>query len=453
MTANILVVDDLEQNVSLMETRLLTEYYNVYAAYSGLEALEVLANNKIDVVLLDCMMPGMDGFETCRLIKSNPDTTHIPVVIVTALSDVEDRVHGLEVGADEFITKPVDDKSLFSRIKSLVRIKYIIDELKLRNDTNVELGAKTINLYQDFSSGNVMIINDDVVEAKHISNVLSDITENIRCVSDGNMINALFKTGFVPDVTIVSCHLEGQDPLRLVSILRTSEIVSHSPIMMLAEEENMNLVNRALEMGASDYIISPVDKSELIARIKTQLRKKYYQDALRDDLQNGINLAIRDPLSGLYNRRYFDTHLQRSIVKSTKEGRDLYLMMIDIDYFKDINDVYGHLAGDQTIKDVANIISSNIRVEDTVARYGGEEFAVIIYDISEDNVNNIAMRLCDAVEKHSFVVPDSDNILSKTISIGLAKYSESYSLKQFISKADTALYEAKNGGRNKLVYN
>ena len=451
MTANILVVDDIDQNIRLMEAKLLSEYYTVYTATSGYQALEVLKQHKIDVILLDCMMPEMDGFETCKLIKANPDTTHIPVVIVTALSDMEDRVHGLEVGADEFLTKPVDDKSLFARIKSLVRIKYIIDELKLRNDTNIELGVRTVDLYQDFSRSNIILINDDIVEARHITNVLNQFTNNIRVVSDGNMIHTLLADGFRPDATIISCQLDGQDPLRLLASLRADENVGYSSIMMLAEEDKVDMVYKALDMGASDYLMVPIEQSELIARIKTQLRKKYYQDALRKDLAQEMNLAIKDELSGLYNRRYFDKHLLRIATKAEKEGRNLYLMMIDVDYFKDVNDSYGHAAGDQLIKDVSNLISMNMRAEDTIARYGGEEFVVIIYDILELEVIKIAERLKHAVEEYAFKVPGSSEVITKTISIGLTRYHVGEIISEFLSRSDKALYKAKHGGRNKVV--
>ena len=451
MTANILVVDDIDQNIRLMEAKLLNEYYVVYTATSGKQALEILKSYKIDVVLLDCMMPEMDGFETCKLIKSNPDTTHIPVVIVTALSDIEDRVRGLEVGADEFLTKPIDDVSLFARIKSLVRVKYITDELKLRNDTNIEFGVRTVNLYQDFSRSNIIIINDDVIETRHIHNILAQLTQNIRSVSDATMVHKLLTYGFVPDATIISCQLDQQDPLRLLASLKLDEHIGYSSIMMLTDGDDMTMINRALDMGASDYLTVPIEQSELLARVKTQLRKKYYQDALRKDLESGMNLAIRDGLSGLYNRRYFDSHLLRSVTKADIEEKNLYLMMIDVDYFKEVNDTYGHVFGDHVIKVVSSIIVENVRAEDTIARYGGEEFATIIYDISEESVLNIADRVKVAVAEHAFALPDTDAILAKTISIGLTQYHKNEDSSEFLTRADKALYRAKHGGRNQVV--
>lgn len=164
MTATILVVDDLEQNVKLLEAKLLSEYYTVITASNGLKALEALEVNKIDLVLLDVMMPEMDGFEACKKIKSNPETTHIPVVMVTALSDIADRVKGLESGADEFLTKPINDTALFARVKSLTRMKTVIDELKLRNTTSAELGGNVIEPRNTFTDCKILILDDDIIQ-------------------------------------------------------------------------------------------------------------------------------------------------------------------------------------------------------------------------------------------------------------------------------------------------
>src|SRR3569832_452558 len=130
MTARILVVDDIDANVRLLQAKLQAEYYDVLTAYDGVTALAIAAAEKPDIVLLDVMMPGMDGFQVCRRLKEDPETRHIPVVLVTALDGRADRITGLEAGADEFLTKPIDDLMLFARVKSLTRLKVVIDELR-----------------------------------------------------------------------------------------------------------------------------------------------------------------------------------------------------------------------------------------------------------------------------------------------------------------------------------
>src|SRR6185295_12692294 len=141
MTARVLVVDDIPANVKLLEARLSAEYFTVLTANSPGDALAILQSEHVDVVLLDVMMPGMDGFEVCRRIKSSPKTMHVPVIMVTALDQPSDKVQGLEAGADDFLTKPVDDIALVTRVKNLTRLKTLNDEMLLRMATGASLGA------------------------------------------------------------------------------------------------------------------------------------------------------------------------------------------------------------------------------------------------------------------------------------------------------------------------
>jgi two-component system cell cycle response regulator len=450
MTATILVVDDLEPNVKLLEAKLLSEYYTVLTAYSGKQALEILNNNKIDVVLLDVMMPEMDGYETCRRIKANPSTTHVPVVMVTALSEVEDKVKGLEAGADEFLTKPVNDMALFARVKSLSRIKTIVDELRLRNQTNSELGLSEESLIEDFSTSNILIIDDDVVQAKNISRQITKLTPNIKIIDNNDAALELIKT-FVPDLIIISAQLESGDPLRICVSLRTIESIRNTPFVLIAEEETIALVIKGIELGVNDYFIYPVDDNELIARIKTQLRRKHYQDKLKNNLTENLNMAVKDGLTDIYNRRYFDAHLKQMINSANETGELLMLVMLDIDHFKPINDKYGHQVGDEILKLFAVIIKNCTRLTDFAARYGGEEFALVLHSVKHDYVMNIAERIREEIEAKEFIINGLNEPIRLTASIGVGVYKSGQTIEEFIKVADNALYKAKNSGRNKVI--
>src|SRR6187551_3562694 len=163
MTARILVVDDIPANVKLLEARLTAEYFDVTTAMSGAEALSICERAQCDIVLLDVMMPEMDGFETCRRLKANPATHHIPVVMVTALDQPSDRVRGLEAGADDFLTKPVSDMALLSRVRSLARLKMVTDELRMRALTTAEIGIQSPErdaVAEAGRAGRILIVDD-----------------------------------------------------------------------------------------------------------------------------------------------------------------------------------------------------------------------------------------------------------------------------------------------------
>lgn len=448
MIATILVVDDLEPNVKLLQAKLLAEYYTVLTASNGAAALEILANNKVDIVLLDVMMPGMDGFETCQRIKSNPDTVHIPVVMVTALSDIQDRIKGLEVGADEFLTKPINDTALFARVESLARMKTVIDELKLRNKINAELGATQIEMSNNFSECKILLLDDDVIQAKNIRETLLEVSGQIKTIGTPEEIDSL--GSFIPDLMIISCQLE-QDPLRIAVTFRSKPDFKNTALMLLAEEDNLPMVLKGMELGINDYVINPVDKSELKARVKTQLRRKKYQDNIRTQLEESVDLSTKDGLTGLFNRRYFDIHLKQVVEKNKESSKSLCLMMLDMDHFKAVNDTYGHQAGDAVLKTLANLLKNPIRVTDMIARYGGEEFVILLNNVDLPVGSEIAERIRALVASTAFVISEQVEPLKKTVSIGIAEYKNGDTIEEFIGRADKALYKAKETGRNKVV--
>ena len=180
MTGRVLVVDDILANVKLLEARLSAEYFDVLTAYSGPEALELMQIERVDVVLLDVMMPGMDGFEVCRRIKSEPKTMHVPVVMVTALDQTTDKVHGLEAGADDFLTKPVDDIALITRVKNLARLKTLNDEMLLRMATGAEIGVLPGVMpawSRTEAGGRVLLVEDQDRVAERMRTILAKAHE------------------------------------------------------------------------------------------------------------------------------------------------------------------------------------------------------------------------------------------------------------------------------------
>nr|WP_016830674.1 PleD family two-component system response regulator [Rickettsia conorii] len=445
----ILVVDDIEPNIKLLTAKLLKEYYTVLTANSGKEALAILKKEKIDIILLDVMMPEMDGCEVCKTIKTDPETTHIPVVMVTALSDIDDRVKGLEAGADEFLTKPINDTALFVRLKSLSRMKSLIDELKLRNSTNALLGVINIEMHDTFADKKILLINDDVVQAKNIKQMLLKLTQNVKIISNSDELDIINE--YTPDLVIISSTLENDDPLRISVILRGKAEISGVVIILQIDEDGMPLVVKGIELGINDYFVYPIEKSELLARIRTQLRRKQYQDNLRNDLEQSVNLAVKDGLTGLFNRRYFDIHLKQIIEKTNKESIKLYLLMCDIDNFKHVNDTYGHQAGDKVLTIVSRILKNTLRVTDLIARFGGEEFTILLTDIDISKAIATAERIRVKIEYMNFHIEDQIEPLKTTISIGVTKYKKEESIESFIERADKAMYEAKTTGKNKVV--
>lgn len=288
MSAKILVVDDIAPNVKLLEAKLAREFFRVITAMSGPEALEKAKAEKPDVILLDIMMPGMDGFEVCERLKADPETQNIPVVMVTALTDISDRVRGLEAGADDFLSKPVNDLALMSRVRSLIRLKMTADEWMLREETAAQFGTMNhdVNWREvDTNEAEILLVESNAMEAQRLVESLQRDHHKVTVVANGaRALELAEQTNY--DVILVSLNLDGEDGLRLCSHLRLDGITKSVPIIMLAEEHDMVRVATGLEFnGAHDYLLRPIDRNELRARVRTQVRRRRYQKKLKSNYE------------------------------------------------------------------------------------------------------------------------------------------------------------------------
>ncbi len=453
MSARVLVVDDIPANVKLLEARLSAEYFDVATAYSGAEALALAERAECDIVLLDVMMPDMDGFEVCRRLKSNPATHHIPVVMVTALDQPSDRVRGLEAGADDFLTKPVTDVALISRVRQLSRLKMVTDELRMRALTTKEIGMQSPEreaVAETGRNGRILIVDDrkssyeriaQTLAAEHTIDIETNPAEAMFHAAEGNY-----------DLMIVSLGLENFDGLRLCSQVRSLERTRGLPILAVAEPDNNQRLVRGLEIGVNDYLIRPIDKNEMLARVRTQIKKKRYTERLRDNVHASIEMAISDGLTGLFNRRYMETHLGALVEQAAARGKPITVLILDIDFFKAINDGHGHDAGDDVLREFALRIRKSIRNIDLACRYGGEEFVVVMPETDMAVATMVAERLRRKVASEPFAIQQGAKQLSVTLSIGIAALAgPEDTAATILKRADTALYRAKRDGRNRVV--
>ncbi|MEM9676734.1 MAG: PleD family two-component system response regulator [Pseudomonadota bacterium] len=454
MTARVLVVDDIVANVKLMQARLMAEYFEVLTASNGPEALALCAQGKCDIVLLDVMMPGMDGYEVCRRLKADAKTAHIPVIMVTALDQPSDKLAGLEAGADDFLTKPVNDIALTTRVKSLARLKMVTDELQLRVSTNEGLGiggnANANSQLHDGRNGKILIVDDKPSSFDRMSRILT-AEQSVSVVS--NPQEALFKAAEDDfDLVIVSLAIEDFDALRLCSQLRSLDRTRMIPLLLVTREGEDSQLIRAIDLGVNDYIQRPVEANELLARCRTQVRRKRANDQLRDNVQQTMEMAIKDPLTGLYNRRYFDTHMEALLDKACASGQALSLMVLDIDHFKMVNDTYGHQAGDEVLKTFAERIQRNMRSKNLVCRFGGEEFVIVLPETDSDLAFVIADRMRKEIADSPFLVLNGSVQIAVTVSAGIASLTgpQDHTV-DMVKRADAALYDAKRNGRNQVV--
>ncbi|MEO1476505.1 MAG: PleD family two-component system response regulator [Pseudomonadota bacterium] len=447
MSARILVVDDILANRRLLQAKLEARYFQVILASSGVEAIEIAKEAQPDIILMDVMMPGMDGYEATRRLKSSSETTHIPVVMVTALSQQEHRLQGLEAGADDFIIKPFDDFGLLSRINALTRYNAVARELRQR-----EAGAGFSFAGIDMDSldmsvpPRIVIVEENAGQASRLAGYLNQAGHKAVTMHEAGAPDAEGT-----DVMVLSLTKQSFDPLRLCAQFKISERTRAIAIIVVCDRDTEEMALQALELGASDIIQSPVDPQELVARVMTQTRRTRYIEVLRRRVDRGMELAIIDPLTGLYNRRYMMSQMLQLMQRTAHGDMPTSVMALDIDHFKSVNDTMGHDAGDRVLIEFSERLKKSVRPKDTVCRQGGEEFIVIMPDTPAELACRVAERVRENVAADPFVFGNDGAEVRVTVSAGVATDETGRnSAEDLLRRADDALYQAKEAGRNRV---
>ena len=450
MTARILVVDDVEANVRLLEAKLTLEYYEVLTAGDGSTALQVAYEERPDIILLDVMMPGMDGFETCRRLKADPVTRHIPIVLVTALDGREDKLKGLDAGADDFVTKPIDDVILFARVRSLLRLKSVMDELREREESGRRLGVDTDGAGRLRGSGGRILIVDD--NARQSQKMVDYLSGEHRPMVESDPAAAMIAARGPIDLMIVNVSSADFDGLRFVAQTRSTEAARRIPILAVVDPADRGRLLKALELGVNDILLRPVDSEELEARARTQIKRKRYADFLKQKLDYSLEMAVTDALTGLHNRRYMAGQLQALMSRAGHGGDPVAVLVLDIDHFKLVNDGFGHDAGDEVLREFAVRLATNVRAIDLPCRLGGEEFVVVMPGASLEDAAQVADRIRRDVGAQPFPIMGGTEALTVTVSVGVAASTGADDTPDaLLKRADEGVYEAKARGRNQVI--
>lgn len=455
MSGRILVVDDVATNRIVLKARLTAAFYDVALASDGAEALRCARANPPDVILMDARMPGIDGFAACRLLKQDPVTRHVPVVVVTAADDPGSRMRALAAGADDFLSKPVNEAALFARLRSLLREKGVVEELRqrARSCQTPGLAEEGAPLTVPGKPALVQILCRNPALGQQQARRLAPLMRHRICVTTPREV---FSSDHSPDMAdvILLCQDTGRGggPVHdLLAELRSRRPTRDAAIIVVLPDGDMAGIASVMDLGASDYVFAGSDALEVAARICSQLRRKRYLDGLRATVQHGLRLAVTDPLTGLHNRRFALGELARIAATRVPAGHNLAVLLIDIDRFKTINDRFGHQAGDSVLAAVATRIAGALRDADLLARYGGEEFLAVFTAPGSEAACALAERLRGDVANTPFPLPCGGS-LTVTLSVGVAIASGPgpHDPAALVAAADRALYRSKTAGRNSV---
>ena len=453
MTGRILVVDDVATNRIVMKVKLAAACYAVDQADCGAAALRSARNGQPDLILLDVVMPDMSGLEVCRRLKADPETADIPVILITALSDRDSKMAGLEAGADDFLTKPVDEVTLLARVRSLLRARDTARELKQRGEPALGFAEAAAGFTGKEKPGRIALIASGPKGAVLWKTALDDRVGGEVSILPRDAALGAFgsEDEEAPDVFVIAADLSHRNEgLRLLSDLRSRPATRNAATVMILPGGDSERAAIALDLGAHDILYDPFDAQELAIRIRAQLGRKRQADRLRASLQAGLEMAVTDSLTGLHNRRYGMFQLDRLLAQS---GRRVAVMLLDIDHFKQVNDTHGHSVGDRVLSLVARRLRAQLRGGDVLARIGGEEFLVALPDTDRATALDCAERLRAAVASQRFALGDGVPPLGITLSVGiaLAVAGSDETAQGLLDRADAALYGAKAHGRDQVT--
>jgi two-component system cell cycle response regulator len=451
--ARVLIVDDELMNLKLFKAYLSAENYEIVTAESGKEALARAFHVPPDVILLDIMMPGMDGFEVTRRLKENAATDSIPIILVTALSGEKNRARGLKAGADEFLTKPVHRAELVARVASMLRLKRFQDQLRSRRDSENSMDGPPGNAFGDAEYiPSILIVEDDDRDAMLLRHQLEEDPYMVRHVTDGEQAirDALDSS---PDLIILDIMLPGIDGFEVCRRVKSDDRLKHTQILLQTSLRELDYRIQGTELGADDYLVKPVDSRELRVRVEALLKKKRYIDKLNHRYESALNRAIRDGLTGLYNHEYFKRFLKFEIKRSMRQQHSMSLLLIDLDNFKQVNDCLGHQAGDRLLILVGNAIREAVRDVDFVARYGGEEFVVILPYVDDEETREVAESIRLSIKKTVDAEIKGQVKLPISASIGVSFCpDDGMEADLMIRKADEMMYLAKQLGKDQICF-
>ena len=486
----ILIVDDVVSNLQVLFSYLEDVGFEVLVAEDGERALEIAELARPDLILLDILMPGMDGFETCRQLKTKPSTEDIPVIFTTALSETINKVKGFDLGGVDYITKPFEQEEVLVRIRThltlqSLRQRLVVQNQKLKQQTQQErllfklsdrirqsldidsiLKTAAGEVRQILNCDRVLIIRPtdahSQIQVESIASGIESIASNIiddYCSATGecqigniHIVEDIHKANLEPKYLQYLNRFGVRSTLAIPIWVNTNKSVSPS---------QNTLWGFLIAHQCSSSRQWQNKEINLLKRLTTQLAIAIAQGSLYQELERANfelkQLALCDPLTKVFNRRYFQEQLAQEWRRMQRDRQVLSLIMCDVDCFKPYNDTYGHQAGDNCLQQVATAISSAAkRGADFVARYGGEEFVVVLPQTSVEGASKVAEEI--RVKVKALQLEHSRSSVSNvvTLSLGVASIvpTPEYSPSFLIENADRALYLAKRGGRDRVeVYN
>lgn len=456
----VLIVDDEPVVVTFLSTQLRNAGWETAEASGGEEAIRMAQEKPPDLILMDVLMPGVNGYEATRRLKSDSRTAGIPIILVTGLSGIEDKLSGLNAGADEFLSKPVSTAELIVRIRNMLRLRQYEEELKRRPvPADRQAGEHVVGAAEGTGAppiagspppARILLLRQAGGDDAGLGRHLEGLGYRITVAENAEDELQLTRQG-AADLVIMDAAYFGGKGLEICRRLKETTATRRIPLIVIGGKDDPEGRIRFLSLGAEDLLPPPVDLREMAARVARLLKQKAHLDMLQSRYQAALLASNNDGLTGLFNNAYFKRILDLEVKRSQRRNHSTSLVMLDLDDFKLMNDTKGHAAGDLILSEVGRRIRGCIREIDLPARYGGEEFAVVLPYTETMGAAVVAERIRNALASRGFAVDATEATVRVTASIGVATCPEhGMQAEELIRAADSLLYRAKKEGKNRV---
>jgi two-component system cell cycle response regulator len=440
-------VDDEPMNVKLLEAIFPSSQYETNRAYGASEGLELARRTTPDLILLDVMMPQMNGYEVTQKLKSDPSTKEIPVILVTALAEEEHKMKGLQAGADDFLNKPVQKIELIARARSLIKLKELREQHQARQqilDQFMEPSRRRPGREAEISPPQaVLVVEDNPQDAKLILQSLKDSPIRLELVASGEEALARVENQEI-DLILLDILLPGRDGFEVCHHLKSNGPTKNIQVLMVTCLSDLQSKIRGLTDGADDYLIKPFNAYELRSRVRALLQKKTYLDSLDRCQEWAFFEAVTDPLTGLYNRTFLSHFLGLEIKRSLRQKYPVSLLLVALEGFRIGKAPEGRPLQDRVGKDFARFLKAHFREVDLLGRYREDTFFAVLPYTDESGAMKGAERIREGLKNYPFSqeIPGSPSTL--TVSVGIAQYSsQEMGVEEWTQKAEEALCRAR----------
>jgi two-component system cell cycle response regulator len=460
MQGKILIVDGISTNRIVLKVKLAAAFYQVLQASSIAEALDIVAQEKPSLVVSAVCLPDGSAAQLCQSLRGGRQTATVPVLTIGGDVEEQVRLDVLRAGAVDVMDRPINETLLLGRVRAMIRAHHKLAEWQIRDEAHCAIDlaeAPTEFLHP----GAITLIGQD---AAPLQGWVRQTLPHLRArYTVAHMRDAMvgLHVGAPADAVVLALPDDAdtaEECLQLIPALRASAQTRDTVLLVIQNSPNPARATSALDMGADDVMIAGFNAAEVALRLQALLRRKKQVAHMLDGVRSGLREVMHDPLTGLYNRRYATPYLNHLIEQSNTTRSPFAVILADMDFFKRVNDVYGHTSGDAVLVETARRLRAAVRPDDMVARIGGEEFLIVMPATDVATAQTTANRLCDAVSCQQFVIPGATKPISITISLGLTSGASALqcgrrafeTVDELVDRADKALYGAKLRGRNRV---